>query len=375
MPAGARRWTVLGLMSGTSMDGVDACLADIELSGDALAFDCLDTVTVAFGDEDKATIVRSLSGNADDVAALHSRLGEVYIQVARDLLRGRPVDLVGCHGQTVAHRDGRFTLQVGAMTPLGLLLNVPVISNFRDADLAVGGNGAPLMPFLDWLLARSREAPTVLVNIGGVANISALLPGANQEAVAGFDTGPGMGLIDEAARLLFGASYDEDGHHSESGVVSEALLDELMAHPFVRRPPPKSTGRDDFGARLVEQLNGQFSLPPADLLRSLVQYTARSVADNIRRFVPYHARADKLIVSGGGVHHPLVMADLQAELPTMKVVTSLEIGIDPDFKEALLMAVLAVAHVQGIPANMPGVTGAKRKVVLGQLTPGQESME
>ena len=373
MPAGARRWTVLGLMAGTSMDGVDACLADIELSSDALAFECLDTATIAFRDEDRAAIVRSLSGRPDDVAALHYLLGEVYAQVAQDLLKGRPVDLVGCHGQTVAHRDGRFTLQVGATTPLGLLLNVPVISNFREADLAVGGNGAPLMPFLDWQLARSREAPTIVVNIGGVANISAVVPGADQGEVAGFDTGPGMGLIDEAAWLFFGAPYDGDGRYSEAGAVNEALLDELMAHPFVRRPPPKSTGRDEFGAQLVERLSQQFSLPPADLLRSLVRYTARSVADNIRRFIPFHAQADMLIVSGGGVHHPLVMADLRAELPAMKVVTSVEIGIDPDFKEALLMAVLAVAHVQRIPGNMPGVTGARRKVVLGQMIPGQES--
>ncbi|MFB0515515.1 MAG: anhydro-N-acetylmuramic acid kinase [Candidatus Neomarinimicrobiota bacterium] len=360
--------TVLGLMSGTSMDGVDACLARISLSVSTLEFQILDNVTIPFEAEERKAIAQSLTGTADEVAALHFRLGAAYARVAGNFLKGRAVDLVGCHGQTVAHRDGNYTLQVGTAAHLRSILDVPVVSNFREADVAAGGNGAPLMPFLDWLLCRSRPADTVILNVGGVANISAVARGAEQMEVIGFDTGPGMGLIDEAAGLMFGHFSDLDGRYSAEGAIREEILAELMAHPFVRRRPPKSTGRDEFGQELVEQLVGRFSVPPADLLRSLVRFTARSIVDNMRRFVSFYDAVDTLIVSGGGVHHPLLMADLEAELPAWKVVTSQVVGIDPDFKEAFLMAVLAVAHVQGMASNMPGVTGARELVVLGQIT-------
>ncbi|MEE9163036.1 MAG: anhydro-N-acetylmuramic acid kinase, partial [Candidatus Neomarinimicrobiota bacterium] len=164
---------------------------------------------------------------------------------------------------------------------------------------------------------------------------------------------------------------DEDARHSNGGTVSDELLTELMSHPFVSQPPPKSTGRDEFGVNLVDEIKSRFPLPPSDLLRSLVRFTGRSIAANIRQSVEFQDEVDTLIVSGGGVHHPLVMSDLQAELPGMQVVTSQELGIDPDLKEALLMAVLAVAHVEGVPGNMPGVTGAREEVVLGQLAPAQ----
>jgi len=362
--------TVLGLMSGTSMDGVDACLANISLSADHLEFQIHDYVTIPFTTNEKEAITRSLTATADEVGDLHFRLGEVYARVAGDFLNGRPVDLAGCHGQTVAHRDGRYTLQVGTPVYLSRTLRAPVVSNFRDADVVAGGNGAPLMPFLDWLLCRSRPATVIILNLGGVANISAVASGMDQTEVVGFDTGPGMGLVDEAARLLFNSPSDLDGRYSAGGNISDEILSELMAHPYIRRRPPKSTGRDEFGGELVRQLMEKHPLPPADLLRSLVRFTARSVADSIRRFVNFHDMIETLIASGGGVHHPLLMADLEAELPGWEVTTSQALGIDPDIKEALLMAVLAVAHVQGIPGNMPGVTGARELVVLGQITAG-----
>lgn len=350
------------------MDGVDACLARITLSTARLRFKILDCVVLPFEADLKAVIAEALTGRGDDLAALHVRLGQVYAQDAERFLKGRSVDLVGCHGQTVAHRDGRFTLQVGATAPLSQRLGAPVVSGFRDADLAAGGNGAPLMPFLDWLLCQSRSSPAVTLNLGGVANISAIPSDAGRLDVLGFDTGPGMGLIDEAAQRLFGSPYDRDGGYSVGGVVHEELLAELMAHPFISRRPPKSTGRDEFGEELVKQLVGRFPIPPADMLRTLVCFTARSIAYNIRQFVKFHRSVDTLIASGGGVRHPLLMSDLQAELPGWDVVTSGVLGIDPDYKEAFLMAVLAVAHIQGMVGNMPGVTGAAKSVVLGQRT-------
>jgi anhydro-N-acetylmuramic acid kinase len=352
------------------MDGVDACLAQITLSADGFEYQVLDNGAAPFTKTERRAIVQSLSGSPDDVGALHFQLGEAYARVAVSFLNGRPVDLVGCHGQTVAHRDGRYTLQVGTPSHLGQALKVPVVCNFRDADIAMGGNGAPLMPFLDWLLCRHRSTASVVLNIGGVANISAIQPRMSQTEVMGFDTGPGMGLIDEAAQLLFKDTVDRDAQYSKGGNIREEVLSEVMGHPYIQRDPPKSTGRDEFGEEMVKQLVDAFSIPPADLLRSLVRFSARSIASNIHCFVDFHTAVDTLIVSGGGVHHPLLMADLEAEHPGWKVVTSQELGIDPDFKEALLMAVLAMAHVERIPANMPRVTGARTPVILGQITTG-----
>jgi anhydro-N-acetylmuramic acid kinase len=359
---------VLGLMTGTSMDGVDACLARIRLSSDDLEYEILDTDTVPFDNSLRETIIDALTGNPDHVGALHFRLGKHFAEVSKDFLHGRTVDLIGCHGQTVAHRDGEYTLQIGTSAYLSQETHVPVISNFREADIAAGGTGAPLMPFLDWMLCRSKPNANVLLNIGGVANITAVQPRMDRFDVIGFDTGPGMGLIDEAANLLFDAKVDMDAQYSAKGRVNRELLDEMMAHPFIAQEPPKSTGRDVFGRHLVKQLLEKHPLEPVDFLRTCVKFTARSIADNLRRFVDFFKEVDSLIISGGGAHHPLLMADLKEELSGWNVDTSHAIGIDPDFKEALLIAVLAVARVQNIPGNMPRVTGARDLVVLGQVT-------
>jgi len=363
-----RAWVTLGLMSGTSMDGIDACLARIRLTETSFEFDIIDTAAIPFENDLRQAIGRCMAGTVEEVARLHFQLGAAYADAARSFLEGRQVDLVGCHGQTVAHRDGRFTLQVGTPAYLAIRLQAPVVANFREADIAAGGNGAPLMPFLDWLLCRSQNKPAATLNLGGVANITAIPPGGARDDAAGFDTGPGMGLIDEAAQLLFDQPYDQDGRFSRAGVVDERVLEELMAHPFVHRRPPKSTGRDEFGRELVADLTEKFTISPEDLLRTLVRYTATSIAFNLREFVKFYTSLDTLVASGGGVCHPLLMSDLETVLPGWKVLTSETLGIHPDFKEALLMAVLAVAHVHKIPGNMPGVTGAGKAVVLGQLS-------
>jgi anhydro-N-acetylmuramic acid kinase len=352
------------------MDGVDACLARISLSSDDLEYQILDTATVPFDDSLRDTIIDALTGNPDNVGALHFRLGEHFAKVAQDFVSGREVDLIGCHGQTVAHRDGEYTLQIGTSAYLSQWAHVPVISNFREADIAAGGTGAPLMPFLDWMLCRSKTNANVLLNIGGVANITAVQPRMDRFDVIGFDTGPGMGLVDEAVSLLFDSKVDMDARYSVKGKVNRELLEEMMGHPFITQEPPKSTGRDIFGRDLVKQLLEKHPLEPADYLRTCVKFTACSIAENLRRFVDFFKEVGSLIVSGGGAHHPLIMADLREELPGWNVDTSQAIGIDPDFKEALLIAVLAVARVHNIPGNMPRVTGARELAVLGQITAG-----
>ncbi len=365
---GGRTWRTLGLMTGTSLDGVDACLADISLAGDGLAFDIIESVTVPLAGDIRQAIRAAQSGSPDDLAALHYRLGSLYADVGERIAAGQQVALAGIHGQTIAHADGQHTLQIGSPTALALRLGIPVVANFREADITAGGRGAPLMPFLDWLLCRGRAAGTLTLNIGGIANLAYVPAGADREQVTGFDSGPGMCLIDAAAEQLFGERGDLDGRFSSAGSVDQALLDELLAHPFIGQAPPKSTGTDVFSPALVTEIIDRRRLPPADLLRTLVRFTALSVAENVHKFVPAPAGPTELVVSGGGARHPLLKADLAAELRSWRWVTSEVLGVGPDAKEALLMAVLAVAKMEGIPGAMPGVTGAGRALLLGQVT-------
>ena len=355
-------------MTGTSLDGVDACLADISLDGDGLAVDILETATVPLAGDIRQAIRAVQTGTPDDLAALHYRLGSLYADVGERIAAGRHVALAGIHGQTIAHADGQHTLQIGSPTDLALRLGIPVIANFREADITAGGRGAPLMPFLDWLLCRGRAAVTLTLNLGGIANLTHVPAAADREQVIGFDTGPGMCLIDAAAEQLFGERGDLDGRLSSAGSVDQGLLDELLAHPFIGQGPPKSTGTDVFSPAMVRQIIDRRRLQPADLLRTLVRFTALSVAENVHKFVPALTGQAEMVMSGGGGRHPVLMADLDADLPEWKRVTSQVLGVDPDAKEALLMAVLAVAKMEGIPGNMPGVTGAGRALLLGQVT-------
>lgn len=357
----------MGLMSGTSMDGIDTIVANVALSEDGLEFEVLSRSAKPFADGDREAIKSALSGNADSLADLHFRLGELYGEAAAEAAAGHNLELVGLHGQTVAHKDGVYSLQLGSPGPLSARFGVPVAFNFREADIVAGGNGAPLMPYLDWLLVRGRADTVVTLNLGGIANISHIPAGGQKVDVIGFDTGPAMSLIDCACGHLFSERVDLDGKLSDGGTVDAQLLEELLRHPYISRRPPKSTGVDEFGAAMVADILNGFSGSGADLLRTLIAFTARSVATNIHNFVPTNGQSGMLAVSGGGAHHPTVMGDLARELPSWQIEPSSVLGIDPDIKEALLMAVLAVAKMENRPANMPAVTGARREVVLGQL--------
>lgn len=357
----------MGLMSGTSMDGIDTVVANVALAENGLEFEVLSQGAKPFSDADREAIKRALSGDADRLADLHYRLGELYARAAEEAAAGHNLELAGLHGQTVAHKDGAYSLQLGSPSPLSARLGVPVIFNFREADIAAGGNGAPLMPYLDWLLVRERPDTVITLNLGGIANLSCVPAGGQKADVTGFDTGPAMSLIDCACGQLFDQRADLDGKLSEGGTVDAQLLEELMRHPYISRRPPKSTGVDEFGEAMVGDILNGFRGNGADLLRTLIAYTARSVATGVNNFTPTNGQGGLLAVSGGGAHHPTVMGDLGRELSIWQIEPSAVLGVDPDFKEALLMAVLAVAKMENQPANMPAVTGARREVVLGQM--------
>jgi anhydro-N-acetylmuramic acid kinase len=285
------------------------------------------------------------------------------------------VDLVGCHGQTVAHlpHEG-VTFQAGSGPALAALTATPVVFDFRAGDVALGGQGAPLIPFVDWLLfgELARERPVAALNIGGIANVTILPAGlSSQQDLIAFDTGPGNMIIDALARQLLGERRDEAGATAAAGESHAQLLSDLLAHPYFQRELPKSAGREEFGATFtarVLELGAGLSTP--DLLATATRLTATTIARALlQRPGPFDI--ERLIVSGGGARNPTLLRMLEDELPGVLVRTTDEFGWPSDSKEAVGFALLADAAVRGVPAGLPNVTGAGAALVLGALAPGR----
>lgn len=367
-PAGPLK--ILGLMSGTSMDGLDCLLCTINLSSNYnFEYKVHDFKTMPYSNKTKQQIVKALAGDVIDIQLADTELGNIFGTLAHQFLNGRSVDLIGSHGQTVAHEDKVSTLQIGNPAPLSQMLNAPVVYDVRQADIAAGGNGAPLVPFLDWLLFRNQNQDIVTLNLGGVANLTYVPASGERDQVVGFDTGPGMGLIDECCMQFFDDSADWNGKYSRQGQINQQLLISLMNHEFLSKVPPKSTGRHEFGKDFLAHILDRFEqVSPSDLLRTLIVFTAKSVTENIIKFLNFTGYTGTLFLSGGGAHHPQLKKDLSQFLPSCRVENIQETGLDPDAKEALLMAVLAMSHIRKLPANMISVTGASNYAILGKLT-------
>jgi anhydro-N-acetylmuramic acid kinase len=388
----AKERLVIGLISGTSADGVDAALVRVVGMApqrvETLAF----TTLPYPADLRRVVLQASHDGDAATLCWLHFALGELFAEAARrvaELARVplQRVCLIGSHGQTVRHlppplrrarRVRRFarmgTLQLASPAVIALRTGVPVVSDFRAKDMAAGGQGAPLVSLVDWLLLRHPHKTRVALNLGGIANLTVLPAGVGPDRVVAFDTGPGNILIDGAVRHFSrGArTYDRDGAWARKGQVDSALLQWLMRHPFLRQPPPKSTGREMFGDAFLQQVVARARrrrLTPHDVVMTLTAFTAASIVDAIVRFVLPRAKGvDELIVSGGGAKNPVLMALLQEQLPTVSVHRSDALGIDPDAKEAIAFAVLAHRTVMGLTGNLPAATGAHQPVILGSVT-------
>jgi anhydro-N-acetylmuramic acid kinase len=363
---------VAGVMSGTSLDGID--VAVVEIGGRRVE-------TIGFVCTPYSEAVRSAILGVDTpkgLSYLNFQLGELYARaVLRAIRRYGPIELIGCHGQTIYHEGGAHTLQIGEPAILAERTGVPVVSNFRARDIAAGGQGAPLVAYVDYLLFRHPKRTRIALNIGGIANITVIPAGAAPGDVVAFDTGPGNMVIDALAREM-GLPCDRGGKIAASGRVDRALLDELLADPYYRRPPPKSAGREQYGAAFVARLKNS-GLPMPDLIATATVLTAATVAHALlragrplgRALVPTrcvrHSTTD-LIVSGGGVHNPQIMAHLAGFLPGIAISTSTDHGIDADAKEAIAFAVLAHQTWRKRPSNLPSATGARHAVVLGSVT-------
>ncbi len=355
-------------MSGTSLDGIDVALVDIDDSG----FKVKAFWTAPYPARLREALIEASS--AAEIARLHFLLGELY---ARAVMKGklRP-DLVACHGQTI-HHEGRpvpylghrvaSTLQIGEASIIAERLGAPVVSDFRPRDIAAGGRGAPLVPFVDYLLFRHKRRGRVALNIGGIANVTVIPAGCAPGQVVAFDTGPGNMVIDAlAAKHTQGkARYDKGGRLAAKGRVDKQLLGELLSDPYYRRRPPKTAGREEYGREFVARLLAT-GLPLSDLIATATALTAASVAMAVRRFAPM--RVDELIVSGGGARNPRIMQHLAALLPEAAIATSSDFGIDSDAKEAIAFALLGYETWRGRPSNLPSATGARHPVILGKIT-------
>ncbi len=357
----------IGLMSGTSMDGIDAALVRF---GDH-DIDLVATVTHPYPDSLRDRLAAAIRApdacDVDTIGSLDRAVGCTFRDAAIELLaaagRGAAsVRAIGSHGQTIRHQPRArepFTLQIGDPAIIASGTAITTVADFRRADLAVGGEGAPLAPaFHEWLF-RERGRARAVLNIGGIANLT-LLPG-DDAPVTGFDTGPGNTLLDAWIRQHHGRAYDRDGAWADAGSVDPDLLARLLADPYFAAPPPKSTGLEHFNLEWLAA-HGVDGIDPADTQATLAALTIRSIADAVPA-----ATVTELLVCGGGAHNAVLMAGLAAALPGVEVASTAAHGLDPDWVEAVAFAWLAMRRIEGLPGNLPSVTGASRAVALGAV--------
>lgn len=377
---------VAGIMSGTSVDGIDVALVEIDGEGQSITIEVVGFEAIEFPDgvRDEVLEVTSSETSCGRISQLNFLLGRVFADALATACKrlGVPLgrlELVGSHGQTIYHQAEPHlvrglpvssTMQVGEPAYIARVAGAPVVSNFRAADVVAGGHGAPLVPFADYILFRDADVNRVTLNIGGIANLTAIPAGAGPERLIAFDTGPGNMVSDYLVEALTSGAerYDRGGRMAAQGDLDEDLLAELLDDPYYRAPAPKSTGRERYGAEFSASLLKR-GLPPEVLVASAAQLTARTILLGIDRLVRPVMAVDELIVSGGGWHNPAIVGPLRDGLPHTQVRSTDDFGIGSDAKEAVAFAILAYEAFHHRPANLPSATGADRPVVLGSITP------
>jgi anhydro-N-acetylmuramic acid kinase len=392
--AGVRRYRdraerrVIGLMTGTSADAIDAALVRLIGTGLETKHELLAYREVPMDGALRREVLDVAHAHTiapERLMRLDAALGEVYAAATLELLaqvRSSPdsVDAIGMHGQTVRHvprepNTAALTLQLGSAAIVAERTGIPVVSNFRVRDTAAGGEGAPLVPLLDWWLCHSNDESRVLLNLGGMANVTHLPRGSGLEGMLAFDTGPGNAVLDSLVELatLGMERHDLDGARSARGRSNDVLLDTMLADSFFAQPPPRSTGRERFGRAYAESMRArgrELGVSDDDLLATAVELTARSVADGIVRFLVPRGGVDAVYASGGGTRNPTLMRALERRLGSIALRKADALGVPADAKEALAFAFLAHQTLSGLPGNVPAATGARHPVVLGEITPG-----
>jgi anhydro-N-acetylmuramic acid kinase len=378
---------IVGLMSGTSADGIDAVLIELRGSGISTKFKQLAFKTYPYPGGFKQYLLKNsnaATARLDDIARLNVLIGMFFADAAAKIVRVaghslNEVYLIGSHGQTIQHvpqtasfygKKVRATLQIGDPSVIAKLTGVPTVGDFRAGDVAVGGSGAPLVPYMDYILFRSNTRNRALLNIGGIANITFLPKACRADDVLAFDTGPGNMLIDALMKKFFRKEFDRNGAIAYQGRILEELIAELVQIPYLKLKPPKSTGRELFGEALVEKIIRNYrGSRKADIIATVTEFTALSVYLEYRKFIGKKMKLDELLISGGGVHNAYLMEALKNYFPAVNVRPLDDLGYSSDAKEAICFAILANECIEGNPANITGATGAKRRTVLGKICP------
>ncbi|HLF19855.1 MAG TPA: anhydro-N-acetylmuramic acid kinase [Bacteroidota bacterium] len=376
---------VIGMISGTSADGIDAVLVTIDGMGESTGIRQHSFASYPYPKRFKEWLIANSQpgkGTVDQICELNILSAHFFADAAKRLARKSGValseiDLIGSHGQSIHHipderrrfgKKVRSTLQIGDPSTIAKLTGIVTVGDFRTADMAVGGQGAPLVPFLDYVLFRSKKKSRLLLNLGGIANITALPKNCSIEEVSAFDTGPANMIIDGLMKKRYGRLFDRGGAVAKSGTVIPRLMNWMSRLEYFELKPPKSTGRelfsDEYLRRLLQQSGGNRR---NDVIATVTEFTSYSVHDQYRRFVHKRKPVDEVIASGGGVHNKTMMLALRRYFSPIPVVSIEHLGVSSDAKEAILFAVLANETIAEQPSNVPGATGAKKPVVLGKI--------
>lgn len=375
----------IGLMSGTSLDGIDAALVDIDGIGTKTKVKLLEATTLPLTDEMKGLIKTACDpkkSNVQSISQLNVKLGYHFLEACQKVCRKanmpeERVDFVASHGQTIWHEPASDpycsnTLQIGDPSIIAYGMKTTVVADFRMMDMAAGGEGAPLVPYSEYILYRSEKKARLLQNIGGIGNVTVLPQACQASDVFAFDTGPGNMVIDEFMMQLYGKPFDESGQTAARGKIISSMQKKLREHPYLAIEPPKSTGRELFGKQYAEiWLELWEKEDKEDLIATVTDFTAYAIADSYRRFVfpKIGTKNVQVLLGGGGAHNETLRAMLANYLPEVEILTQDEFGQSSDAKEAIAFAIMANETLHGKPSNMPSATGARDAVVLGKIIP------
>ncbi|HFK1681440.1 TPA: anhydro-N-acetylmuramic acid kinase AnmK [Bacillus tropicus] len=376
---------IAGVMSGTSLDGIDVALVRIEGSGVDSKVKLIHFTTVPFRNDIKSEIQQALSienSNVQLICSLNFKLGLCFANAVKEVCKEanfslEQLDLIGSHGQTIYHQpkpEGNMiasTLQIGEPAVIAYGTNTTVISNFRTMDMAAGGQGAPLVPYSEVILYRDPSKNRLLQNIGGIGNVTVIPSQKSDQNVIAFDTGPGNMIIDEVCQRLFQLPYDQNGEIAEQGEVVDEILTYCMNHPFLKMNPPKSTGREQFGEEFVSQLLKRYEKHSKEnILTTVTMFTASSIVHHYKEFILPYYEIDEVILGGGGSYNDTLVEMIRYGLKDEKCTIFIQedIGYSSEAKEAIAFAILANETYHRNPSNVPSATGAKKSVVLGNVT-------
>ncbi|NOY08552.1 MAG: anhydro-N-acetylmuramic acid kinase [Spirochaetes bacterium] len=376
------KYTAVGLMSGTSVDSIDASAVQVDLDNQKVSLETIGNLSYPIPECIRKQIFglfKDSGGSLCNLAVLNIRLGYLFAEAVTKLLKRtglKPDDItvIGSHGQTIYHvadplelcgKMVRGTIQTGEASVIAQETGIPVASDFRTADIAAGGSGAPLVPFLDIILFKNLNKNIAAQNIGGIGNVT-WIPGTG-DSITAFDTGPGNMIIDGLVNIFTGGKYryDKNCFIGKQGKVLQDVLKKWMEHPYFKQKPPKTTGREEFGNKFLKEELNNIKVTP-DVIRTAEELTACSIADSYNRFLP--EKPETVIVTGGGAHNSIIIDSLKKYLPESEVVTGDEYGIDPDFKEAAAFALMGLWTILRKKNNVPKATGANRKIIMGKIS-------